>query len=164
MRAITDTLTPMMRVPGSGSMSDGDRLIFANAVPRVGAMGAANQRTGNAMIQAAQNMDDYAAFLDMYSEGGDLRGAQQTWNLYLNANPIYDRYGNARSDRPTFEAWMAQGQPDMSAETAPLSEARSASDEEILEAARGSAPRHEGDVRFNGVVPRPRRSRAGPDQ
>ena len=85
------------------------------------------------MIQGARNMEDYAAFLDMYSEGGDLRGAEQNWNIYLNANPIYDRYGNVRSDRPNFQDWLAAGQPDMSHEISENSMVRTLTDEQLMQ-------------------------------
>lgn len=114
MAQLTDMLTPMMREPGSGAMSDGDRLMFRNAVPNLESLGPANEAAGLAMEQAAQNMEDYALFLDQYGQGGDLAGAETQWAQYLNANPVFDADGRVRAGRPTFSRWLEMGGPDMS--------------------------------------------------
>lgn len=132
MNQITDEMVGYMRRAGEGTVSDADAARFRNVVPNTDVDGAVNDRNIESINQLAQNAEDRAAFLDQVAERGSLRGAESAWRAYTRANPIFDRHGNVRTDRPTFEAWVAAGSPDMSRALAPASSDRGRSLEELV--------------------------------
>lgn len=92
MQAIADRITPQMRQPGSGATSDFDARMFQSATVGVGKPVEANRN----IIQAADAWQklqaDRLAFMEAYAtaNGGSLRGADQYWQQYVTANPIFD--------------------------------------------------------------------------
>ena len=66
---------------------------------------------------SAQLAQDRLSFLDAYvGQNGSLRGADQAWSDYLNANPIFDPNSEVTAPvlNPNRRGWQehfAQGQP-----------------------------------------------------
>lgn len=92
MNAIADKITPTMRQPGSGATSDFDARMFQSATVGVGKPKEANAAIIRA-AQAAQKLQEEAlSFKEAYAtaNGGSLRGADEQWRRYLEANPIFD--------------------------------------------------------------------------
>lgn len=91
MNAITDRLTPMQREPGSGAMSDRDVEMYRSSTVNAGRYGNANRNVGQRAKAGMMRQRDYAAFMDYYARvNGSLNGAQEAWDAYKVAEPIYD--------------------------------------------------------------------------
>lgn len=91
MNAITDRLTPMQREPGSGAMSDRDVEMYKSSTVNAGRYGNANRNVGQRAKAGMMRQRDYAAFMDYFARvNGTLNGAQEAWDEYKIAEPIYD--------------------------------------------------------------------------
>ena len=91
MESIAAEITPQMRVPGSGSTSDFDARMFQKATVGTGKRYETNKNVATAYIANRQNQIDKSQFMEAYlNTNGHIRGAQQAWKKYLNANPIFD--------------------------------------------------------------------------
>ena len=91
MESIAAEITPQMRVPGSGSTSDFDARMFQKATIGTGKRYETNKNIAAAYVASRQNEIDKSQFMESYlGLNGHLRGAQQAWKKYLNANPIFD--------------------------------------------------------------------------
>lgn len=114
MNAINNRLTPAQREPGSGAMSNADVDMYRSSVIGYDKPGPANQKIGARTRAAAIRQRDYAAFMDYYARvNGTLNGAQEMWDGYKEAEPVYDpRTGGIRRARPwrDFFGLGAQGQ------------------------------------------------------
>lgn len=94
MRSITDRLTPAMRQGMPGAASDRDVAMFQSATVGVGKLGPANQSVAAALRAAAKRQQDYVAYLEDYArKNGSLLGAQEEWDAYASANPMFDDQG-----------------------------------------------------------------------
>jgi hypothetical protein len=100
MRAISARLVPGERTPGSGPMSDGDAVLYGRAVLDVDKPGPANQALADVVIASAERDADYASFLDEYANlNGNLVGANEDWQAYVNANPLFSSGANGQTVR-----------------------------------------------------------------
>lgn len=100
MRAISARLVPGERTPGSGPMSDGDAILFGRAVLDIDKPGPTNQALADVIIASAERDADYASFLDEYANlNGNLIGANEDWQAYVNANPLFAAGANGQTTR-----------------------------------------------------------------
>jgi hypothetical protein len=100
MRAISARLIPAERTPGSGPMSDGDAVLYGRAVLDVDKPGPTNQALADVVIAGAERDADYASFLDEYAiRNGNLVGANEDWQAYVNANPLFASGPNGQTVR-----------------------------------------------------------------
>jgi len=91
MQSISDKLTPQMRQGMPGAASDRDVAMFRSATVGVEREHEANVNIGTGLKAANQNKIDKANFFSEYlMNRGHTRGADQEWNQYLEANPIFD--------------------------------------------------------------------------
>lgn len=91
MQSIADKLTPRMRQGMPGAASDRDVAMFANATVGTSKPYEANQNIGAGLKVAEQNKVDRAMFMQSYyNKRGSLLGAEEAWQQYLEANPIFD--------------------------------------------------------------------------
>lgn len=120
MRSISNTLTPRMREPGSGSMSDRDVIIFQSSVPNPAMPGNTNRDIRKRFEAAQKRANDYVSFLQEYQAqygNGALREARRLWQNYASAERIYDDQGNVRTPKSWREYFGSQTQPPAKAET-----------------------------------------------
>jgi len=90
MQSIQSELAPKMRVPGSGSSSDMDVQMFKAATIGPEKPKQTNENIAQAFSTAQQNLIDRDQFLRDYLDyHGHVQGAEQSWNDYLNNNPIF---------------------------------------------------------------------------
>jgi hypothetical protein len=111
MRAITARVTPLMRAPGSGTMSDKDIEMFQRGTLSIENLYPVNQTIAKAMIAAGDNAQGYIEFLEQYAmdnEGSTL-GASRLWNDYLNANRIFTEKGELNPNRRSWRDWVSSG-------------------------------------------------------
>lgn len=96
MQSIADRITPTMRQPGSGATSDFDARMFQSATVGVDKPAATNRAIIRGAQAAQQNLIDRLAFFEAYATAnrGSLRGAEEYWQKYLDANPIFDPTNN----------------------------------------------------------------------
>ena len=100
MRAISARLVPGERTPGSGPMSDGDAILYGRAVLDIDKPGPTNQALADVVIASAERDADYASFLDEYANrNGNLIGANEDWQAYVNANPLFAAGANGQTTR-----------------------------------------------------------------
>lgn len=92
MQSIADRITPTMRQPGSGATSDFDARMFQSATVGVDKPAATNRAIIRGAQAAQQNLIERLAFFEAYATAnrGSLRGAEEYWQKYLDANPIFD--------------------------------------------------------------------------
>lgn len=94
MKAISDRLTPAMRQGMPGAASDRDVAMFQSATVGIRKPGPANTAVGRALVAAADRQGGYVAFLEDYAKkNGSLLGAQEEWDAYAAANPMFDEDG-----------------------------------------------------------------------
>lgn len=94
MQSITDKLTPAMRQGMPGAASDRDVAMFQSATVGLNKPGDANQSVANAIVAASKRQQDYVAFLENYAKtNGSLLGAQEDWDAYAAANPMFAEGG-----------------------------------------------------------------------
>lgn len=94
MQSITDKLTPAMRQGLPGAASDRDIAMFQSATVGLNKPGDANQSVANAIIAGAKRQQDYVAFLENFAKtNGSLLGAQEEWDAYAAANPMFEDSG-----------------------------------------------------------------------
>lgn len=103
MQALTDRITPLMRAGMPGAASDTDVRMFRGATFGPDKAPEVNRNIITGMKSAAQNAQDRLAFMEAYvGQTNTLRGANEAWQDYLNANPIFDPNGNP--SMPTLNA------------------------------------------------------------
>ena len=103
MQALTDRITPLMRAGMPGAASDTDVRMFRGATFGPDKDPEVNRNIITGMKSAAQNAQDRLAFMEAYvGQTNTLRGANEAWQDYLNANPIFDPNGNP--SMPTLNA------------------------------------------------------------
>lgn len=102
MNAITNRLTPAQREAGSGAMSDRDVEMYRSSVVSYGQQGPANKAIGARSRAGAIRQKEHAEFLDYFARvNGTLNGAQEMWNAYKEAEPVYDHQkGSVRRYQP----------------------------------------------------------------
>lgn len=108
MRAISARLIPGEREPGSGPMSDKDAVMYKQAVVDIDKPGPTNQALANVVVAASERDIDYASFLEEYAQrNGNLLGANEDWQSYVNANPLFvdGRGGNTQVNPRLNKDW-----------------------------------------------------------
>ena len=91
MDAIQNRLAPLMRAPGSGSISNYDAQQFMSATLGRDKSLAANNNIATGLKTRFQNEIDRSNFQDKYfAIHGHMNGMDRTWQQYLNDNPIFD--------------------------------------------------------------------------
>ena len=94
MNAIQARLTPQQRQGMPGAASDRDVAMFTRSTVSADKPLAANEATARAGRAMATRQGDYVAFLENYArDNGSILGAQEQWNRYLNANPLFREEG-----------------------------------------------------------------------
>ena len=102
MQAISARLTPSMREAGSGATSDFDARMFQRGTVGVDKPREVNDAIAAGLIKRAKQAQDYADFRSTYLEqNGTLTGANEHWNKYVKAHPIFDP---AKPNAPTLNA------------------------------------------------------------
>jgi hypothetical protein len=97
MRALTSQIAPSMRAPGSGSSSDKDVEMFKEGTVGVDKPKETNDNLVTAANMMQQNNLDRPSFNDAYFQKfGTLNGMEQSWQKYLNENPIFDHSAKAK--------------------------------------------------------------------
>lgn len=101
MNSITKRLTPQEREPGSGPMSDKDVEMYGASVPGQRYLGPTNAKLAGRRRAGAIRHREYAAFQDYFARvNGTLNGAQEMWDEYKVAEPVYDpQSGTVRQAR-----------------------------------------------------------------
>lgn len=123
MQSIQSELAPKMRVPGSGSSSDIDVQMFKQATIGPEKPKQTNQNIAKAFITAQENLIDRDQFLRDYLDyHGHVQGAEQAWNQYLNANPIFSPNTDPANpalnpDRKTYREYFGATIPNTPQET-----------------------------------------------
>lgn len=91
MSALQDRVTPLMRQGLPGAASDRDVAMFRGATFGTDKRPETNRNIMLGFEVAAQTADDRLAFMEQYvSQFSTLRGAEEKWKSYLEANPIFD--------------------------------------------------------------------------
>ena len=92
MRSLADQIAPTMRQSGSGATSDFDARMFQSATVGVDKDPTTNRNIIAGRKAVAQLAQEKLAFMEAYAttNSGTLRGADEHWQRYLNANPIFD--------------------------------------------------------------------------
>lgn len=103
MQSLTDKITPLMRQGMPGAASDTDVRMFRGATFGPDKSPEVNSNIIIGMQTAAQNAQERLAFMEAYAgQQNTLRGANEAWQKYLNANPIFDPNGDPAT--PTINA------------------------------------------------------------
>lgn len=106
MESITNELTPLMRQGLPGAASDRDIEMFRGATVGVGNPGETNRRTAEAAMAAARRVQAHAQFMEWYaSTNGNLDGAQEQWDDYADANPLFQAGPNGALTVPRQQPW-----------------------------------------------------------
>lgn len=94
MKGITEQLTPAMRQPGTGAMSDADIAMYRASTLGVDKPRGTNDAMARVIRTAAIRQADHSAFMEEWAKrNGGLTGAQEAWNAYANANPLFRQDG-----------------------------------------------------------------------
>jgi hypothetical protein len=124
MEAISASLVPKMREPGSGATSDFDARMFQQATLGVGKRKEANDAIAAALIARAEREKERLSFANRYlMQNKTLRGANEAWSQYINDVPIFDPASEVPTINPnriTFEQYFA-GQRPQASQRPPLS-------------------------------------------
>lgn len=106
MRAIQSRMAPLMREAGSGAMSDRDVSLFLRSIPSIGNPTETNVALASVIQAGAQRAQDRVAFLEDYAQkNGNLLGAQEQWNRYTRANPLFEERGGNTKVRNNVPDW-----------------------------------------------------------
>lgn len=115
MKALTASLAPRERVPGSGTTSDKDLALFVQAVPSIDKPGPVNKAIRDAR-QAQYNRDaEYLNAKESYfARRGHVSGFDAEWQKYANAVPLFaddatpDDF-KLNKGAVTFDQWQKGG-------------------------------------------------------
>lgn len=115
--------------PGQGSMSNMERSLIRQSGPSVMNDKEANDDIVNVGLGAVQNMKDRANFREAYLQmRGNLLGADQAWQDYLDANPRFTRDEKSgrvvpNENRAEWQAWFSGNAKDSQPKVAAQSRA-----------------------------------------
>lgn len=94
MRAISERMTPLVRAPGSGAMSDRDVQMYRKSVPNMGNPRETNKALSKVIDAGARRESDFAAFMNEWARrNNSLVGAEEAWRAYADANPLFKEQG-----------------------------------------------------------------------
>lgn len=108
MRSITSFMTPSMRQGLPGAASNFDVQMFQNSTLNVKNKRETNERTFRAFKRQEKRDGDYLEFMEAYAaDKGNLLGAQEMWNNYVEAYPILDKRSTQDNLRlnPAMKPW-----------------------------------------------------------
>lgn len=111
LKAITDSIAPLMRRPGSGASSDTDVKMFKSAVVNINNTPEANQRFAQGAAAMAERNRQYGAFLNDAIDPRDPQSrqkAQKLWNMYASEQPIFDQKTGSVLQPAPFSAWLEE--------------------------------------------------------
>ena len=120
MESLLAKITPLLRGGLPGAASERDVAMFQRSGFGVNKPVQTNRAIIAGAKAAAQNAEDRQAFREAYvSQQGTLRGAEEAWKSYLDANPIFDpksppdapQINPNRADFRTFFSGQQQQQP-----------------------------------------------------
>jgi len=117
MMSISDRLTPAMRQGLPGAASDRDIAMFRGATVGVEKKRETNRNIGQGLKAANDNLVQRYEFMNEYlTARGHLRGSEQEWSRYLEANPIFDPTQpvgsfELNSNRLPYSQWVASRSP-----------------------------------------------------
>lgn len=110
LEALTSKITPLMRPEGSGSMSDGDRMMFREAVVNIRNREEGNRYAAQAAEAIRTRQSDYVAFLREAIDLNDPTSRQQAqaiWDQYARDVPVFDqKTGKPNTQVMPFEQWL----------------------------------------------------------
>lgn len=112
MDAISSDLARQKKQVGEGQISNFDGQQFLKAVPGIDKPYETNKNIGTAYKIAKQMEMDKTAFLNQWVDvRGNMKGAEQAWRRYAEANPIFDRNAKEGSyslnpDRKTWDEYF----------------------------------------------------------
>lgn len=110
LKAITDSIAPLMRRPGSGASSDTDVKMFKSAVTNINNTPEANKRFAQGAQAMAERNREYGNFLNDAIDPNDVRSrqkAQKLWNMYAAEAPIFDQKSGEVMTPIPFKDWLA---------------------------------------------------------
>jgi hypothetical protein len=106
MSSIISRNTPRMRQGLPGAASDLDVRMFKEALPSLDRPRAANDAIASAVIAWANRQRDYVAFMEDWArKNSTLLGAQEKWDSYVNANPIFNATQGGQVRARTVTPW-----------------------------------------------------------
>lgn len=106
LRAIAARMAPAMRQAGSGAMSDRDLALYQRSTLAVGNPGPTNQAIADVIIAGADRSQQRAAFFEDFArQNGTILGAQEQWDRYANANPLFTERGGNTVRRQNVPSW-----------------------------------------------------------
>lgn len=109
MASIIDRITPLMRQGLPGAASERDTAMFRGAAFGTDKDPQTNRNLIQGFQTSAQIAQDRIAYRDAYvSQNGFLRGSEESWLEYLEANPIFDPNSDVRSPQlnPRRQSWQ----------------------------------------------------------
>ena len=116
MMSLSDKLTPAMRQGLPGAASDRDISMFRGATVGVEKLPQANKNIAHGLKVANENTIDRVKFMNDYlTQNNHLRGADEAWSQYLDANPIFDPTKpegsyQLNNKRVKYDKWKNSGQ------------------------------------------------------
>lgn len=112
MKAISASLTPQQRPPGSGATSDFEQRLYARGVPSIDKVGQTNQRVSEYMREQALRAVRYNDFLQRYyAANGHTVGVDEAFNrAEAAANRLAPSYGQVYG-QPNAQPPAPQSQP-----------------------------------------------------
>lgn len=106
MKSISERLTPAMRTPGSGTMSDADAAMYRAATVSLDKPTQTNSAVARVIDAGSRRASDYSAFTDEWAkQKGNLVGAQEAWQNYADANPLFKDGGKTGTQINPWTPW-----------------------------------------------------------
>lgn len=109
LKAMESKLSMNNFKPGQGSMSNMERGLIRGSGPNTLNDNATNQDITNIMLGGVRNLQDRSNFRENYLQRkGNLLGAEQEWQKYLNDNPRYveDPQSGRIVENPSRADWQ----------------------------------------------------------
>lgn len=106
MKSISSRLTPAMREPGSGTMSDSDAAMYRAATVSLDKPTQTNQNIAKVIDAGSRRASDYSAFMDEWAKRkGNIVGGQEAWQAYADANPLFKDGGKGGTQINPWTPW-----------------------------------------------------------
>jgi hypothetical protein len=109
MDQLSTNMARQQRQPGEGAVSDFEGKMFQRMVGNKGQPGSSNSQFAAASRIVSQRAIDHRRFQENFlATNSTLIGAEDTWQKYLTANPMFTRDGKLQPVKP-FSEWLAGG-------------------------------------------------------
>jgi hypothetical protein len=108
-KKLTDTIAPLIRMPGSGGNSDTDVAMFKNSVVNVNNTPQSNKLATEQAVALQQRGQQYVNYLTRTIDPRDPQSKQKAdamWNIYKQENSIFDPQSGKVKTVPTFDDWL----------------------------------------------------------